>query len=280
MVALMLGADDDELIAAHCAHITYRGLRPSTIRQREWMLRRLRTWIDPHPLLAPPRELVEAFITRPSMGPEAQNNALTHVRGFYHWALRSRLVEQDPTFDLDRPRRKKRLPRPMPEDDLGRAITLAPEPIRTWIFLGAFGGLRCCEIAPIRGEHYDGETLFIPEQKGGDEGSIPVAPVLADVLDAMPTRGIWFPRWDDKSGPITPNQLQRHANRFLHSIGIRHTMHTLRHRFITRAHEAGAYDAFLTQQLARHATPATTAPYTEIPMVRMRAAVANLPVPA
>lgn len=280
MVAAMAGIRDDGLIDAHCAHLTYVGLRPGTIHQRRWHLGRLALWVAPHDLLDAPDELVKSFVARPELGAEAQNTALTHVRGFYRWALRAGLADADPTLDIVRPRRPRRLPRPMPEPDLARALAVAPEPIRTWILLGAFAGLRCCEIAPLRGEDFDGELLLIREQKGGDQDTVPVGPPLDARLAELPRRGLWFPRWDGQPGPISANQLQRHANRFLHSIEIADTMHTLRHRYITQVHEHGGHDVLLTQRLARHRTPASTAPYTRLSATRIRAAVANLPMPA
>lgn len=159
-----------------------------------------------------------------------------------------------------------------------RALDLAPEPIRTWLALAAYGGLRCCEIAQLRGEDYvRGQgVLVIREEKGGDTGVVSVGPVLAEILAAMPQSGWWFLRWDGVQEPIAPGQLSRHANRWLHSEGIRHTMHSGRHWYGTHLQRATG-NLRITQECLRHKTPVSTAGYTFVGAGDVAQAVAALP---
>lgn len=270
-----MGSNHD-LIEAHLAHLEYLGHRPSTRRQRRWHLLRLARWLDGRRFLeATPADLA-AFCARTRLGAESRASTFSHVRGFYQWAMLTELLDRDPTRQLRRPRKPRRYPRPMPELDLRRALTEADEPIRAWLMLGAYAGLRCCEIAPLRGEDRFGDLLIIREQKGGDEGSVPISPRLDEALAHLPPTGWWFPRWDGLDGPISPGQLQRHANRWLHGIGIAHTMHTLRHRFVTRVYQESGRDLRVTQELARHRSIASTAGYAWVDPDDGRSVVARI----
>ena len=265
-----------EVLARHGAHLEYLGRRPGTVAQRLSYLRRLDAWCAPRGLLGATEADLVAYVSRAEMGPEARANAVSHFRGFFRWARRVELVDVDPSIELERPRRPRRLPRPMPEVDLRRALAAADEPIRSWLYLAAFAGLRCCEIAPLRGEDRRGNTLIVRVQKGGDEGSVPIGPTLDLALAHLPARGLWFPRWDGVDGPISPGQLQRHANRFLHDLDIAHTMHTLRHRFVTAVYQTSGRDLRVTQDLARHRSILSTVGYTWIDEADGVAAVALL----
>lgn len=266
------------VIGQHLAYLKHLGRRPSSIDQRRRVLGRLaRHQAD---LLAATYLDLVAFVSRnENRGPEARCAEISHVRGFYRWALETELVELDPAARLVRPRRPRRLPRPMPDDDLAHALRMAPEPIRTWLHLAAYGGLRCCEIARLRGEDYlrDRCLLLIGEQKGGDSAAITVGPVLAERLDELERKGWWFPRWDGEPGPIAAGQLQRHANRWLHSQGISSTMHTCRHWHGTYVYRASGRDLRLTQEVMRHKSPVSTAGYTYIDQAEAAGVVSMLP---
>lgn len=270
--------EDVQLVLAHLDYLRYLGRRPGTIDQRRKCLARLIAAL-PVALLDATKAELEPFVMRTDIGAEARNTTLSHLRGFYRWAVRCELVEADPTSAIERPRRPRRFPRPIPEVELGRALAAADEPIRSWLYLAAFAGLRCCEIAPLRGEDRHGDVLVIREQKGGDEGAVPIAPALAEAIDWLPAHGWWFRRMNG-GGPITAAQLQHRANTFLHDIGLERTMHTLRHRFVTAVYEASGRDLVLTQQLARHRSIASTVGYTAIDPDRGGGTVARLSVPA
>ena len=233
--------------------------------------------VDP---LAAEYEDLLAFVARPGRrGAEARCTEITHVRSFYRWAAEHRLVDVNPAERLRRPKRRRGRPRPMPDAALTHALTHAPQPIRTWIYLAAYAGLRCCEIAPLHGMDYRRTRglLVIREQKGGDSAAVPVPPILAEQLAGLPRDDWWFTRWDGVHEPISAGQLQRHANRWLHSQGIAHTMHTCRHWFGTYVYRASGRDLRLTQELMRHASPAHTAIYTEVDEADVVEVVSRLP---
>lgn len=270
---------DRDLVTAHLDQLRHVGKRPGTIDQRRWCLQRLAHHLGRTSLLEATHEQLYDFCSSPTLGAEARAATVSHLRMFYRWAAAHGYVDVDLSLRLDRPRRPRHLPRPMPEHDVARALEEAPRPIRAWLHLAAFAGLRCCEIAPLRGEDRHGDVLVIREQKGGDEGSVPLSPALAAELAALPRRGWWFPRWDGAGGPISAGQLGKHANRFLRELGIEHTMHTLRHRFVTLVYQASGRDLRATQELARHKSISSTVGYTWIDPGGASGIVARLPRP-
>lgn len=266
-----------DLIRAHTRHMKALGRRPRTIEARIALLKRAEAACG-KPLAELTRDDIEDYV-------DAQNAAATkrvylvHLRAFYKWAVDEELLPVDPTRKVVGPVVKRGVPRPMSEDDLGRALAGAPPLIRAWMMLAAFAGLRACEIALVCGEHVirtDPPILLLPETKGGGEATVPIAAVLLEELDKWPRTGpLWQP-----SGPVHYEVVSRKVNRYLRSIGINAGLHSLRHRFGTMTYRTSGHDLRRTQDLLRHASPATTAVYTQLDPTGGKAVVDALPMPA
>ncbi|MDQ3403550.1 MAG: tyrosine-type recombinase/integrase [Actinomycetota bacterium] len=270
-----------DLIGRHLTHLTYRNLRPGTIDQRRRALRRLARHLGDRDLLTASTDDLVAFLDRP-LQPEARATEISHLRGFYRWAIFDGLVRLDPTMRLVRPRLPRRLPRPMPDGDLAMALELAPERVGPILHLAAYAGLRACEISGLRGDHVlldqDPPLLLVAEGKGGGMSSVPLAPVLVDLLVTMPRRGWLFPRFDSQPGPTPPHRISQLANRYLHGIGVDHSLHTCRHWFGSHAYRTTGRDLRATQELLRHRSPISTAIYTFVDPGPLVHAVAALPI--
>lgn len=251
-----------EAVRAFLDDCRLRNLRSSTIDQKRRCLTRLARVVDP---LEATTDDLRAHLARPMMA-ESRATELSHLKSFYKFCLLEGLVDRDPTIRIQRPKVPRRLPRPMPEDDLEMALDLAGQEVRTILMLAGFAGLRAKEIAGLRGEHvlweHDPPMLLIVEQKGGGESAVPVCSYLAGQLALLPRSGWMFPRHDGNPGPTPPWLISRRANRFLHSIGIGHTLHSARHRYGTKVYRSSGRDLRLTQDLMRHASPVSTALYT------------------
>lgn len=255
-----------------------RNLQPSTVDQKRRCLARLeRAWGDPLPLGTVE---LKNFLSRP-MAAESRATELAHLRSFYKWAVLNSLRLDDPTLPIQRPKVHRRLPRPMPEDDLQMAVDTAPERVRLMLMLGAWAGLRAKEISGLRGEaiqwQYEPPILVVEEQKGGDTGAVPLAPVLVEELAGAPRSGWIFPRRDGNPGPTPPWLVSRLCNDHLHSLGITHTLHSTRHRFGTQVFRNSGRDLRLTQELMRHRTPVSTAIYTWVDPAEGARVVSELP---
>ncbi len=252
----------DAAIKAHLRDCQRRSLRPRTITARHDLLVRLRQHAG-KPLLELTRDDVQAYIDAAPKDP-TKRVYLSHARAFFEWALDEGLVPSNPCRRVVGPGSRRGVPRPISEADLRLALSTATPLLRAWMILGAYAGLRACEIALVRGEDVvrDAATpyLYLPETKGGGDATVPLSSVVLDELLAWPASG-WL--WQ-ASGPVHYDVVSRKVNAHLRSLGIRAGLHALRHRFATQTLIANGHNLRETQELCRHASPVTTAIYTQV----------------
>lgn len=258
-----------------------RNLRPGTITQKRLALRRLYRAVYPTELLEVTHDQLVAHLDRLDQ-PESRATETSHIRTFYRWTVLEQHLDVDPAARLIRPRVPRRLPRPMPTNDLAVAVDTAPERVRPWLMLAAYAGLRACEISGLRACDLmwdnDPPLLVVDQGKGGHARAVPIAPPLAAELAGLPRTGWLFPRRDSLPGPTPPHLVSRLANQHLHGLGITHTLHTLRHWFATETLRINGGDLRQTQELLGHQSPVSTAIYTWVDPRAAAATVAALPV--
>lgn len=191
------------------------------------------------------------------------------LRGFYaHHRRTGAHVGDDPTAELPRVRRPRRLPRPVEHDQLARILTYASQPVRRWATIAAYCGARCCEIARLdRGDITEQSTYL--HGKGDADRLVPTHPdVWAAVRDLPP--GLL-------AGGRSPHEVSRLASKEFRRLGLAGIgMHRLRHWYGTHI-QAAAGNTRVTQDLLGHASLANTQIYTAVSDVAMRAAVLGLP---
>lgn len=273
------GALDTEVNVrnAHLRWCTARGLRPNTIAAKRGALDRFARAVSPTlPQDASPIEVQKWYET---VGGFAQhrNCELSHVRQFFLYLMREGYRADDPTIRLMAPKIRRRLPRPIGDGDLRKALLIAPEPIRSWILFGALAGLRSCEIAPLH--RHDVMTdlrtpmLYVREGKGGRDRTVPLHPALTE-LD-LPHHGYL---WELDGGVYKAKQVVQRINTFFRSAGIHATGHQLRHYFCTKYYEASDYDLRSTQEVMGHLDPSHTAVYTAWSMDRAAVAIGKIEI--
>ncbi len=151
------------------------------------------------------------------------------------------------------------------------------------ILIGYYQGFRVSQIARVRGDHIDLESMTVYTLgKGGKERVLPLHPVIAELAKTMPRVGWWFPARDGRDAPI-----KGHSVTYLISTAIRRagildptlTPHSLRHSFGTDLVEAGV-DIRVVQELMMHSSLETTQIYTRVSEQRKRSGILNLaPIP-
>ncbi len=187
-----------------------------------------------------------------------------HVRRFYAWCVEQQLLDVDPAARLPRVRRPQGQAHPVPEKDLVLALAIAPEPIRTWLMLAAFMGLRCMEIAQLHRDsvdEIDGRLVI----SGVGKGRKPFRLIVPTHVE--PSLRLWLngsgPLWTTPRGyRLSAPVVSEMVNRWFRKQGMRYTMHWVRHSFGTAVY-AQTKDLLLTQDLMRHSSPTTTRIYVE-----------------
>lgn len=254
----------------HVSHLARLNRRPGTIYQHERTLIRLARFIAPTPITDATIEQLRAYVDRigrrgVQRGDSARYNEASQLTQFFRWAVTEEIIERDPTLRLERPKRKAGVPRPMPDADVRRILAEAPEPLRSWYSLAVHGGLRACEIAPVRSRDIVNNVLVIPEAKGGNTEAVPLMCIpLQTVLDNVQSKSWWFPHGTDPSRHVTAGQVSKRSNRWLREHDIEHTLHSLRHAFGTNTYRLSNYDLILTADLMRHKRLDTTRGYVAL----------------
>lgn len=276
---------DDVVIERHIAELRQRRRTAGTIYARQRAIARMAAGIGV-PLLDATGDDLSGWLGSLGVIDNTIVHYASHARCFYRWAARKQLIRANPMDEVIVPVLVRGLPRPISEQDLMAALAAAPQPVRIWLVLAAYAGLRCCEIAWLRRENVLDTAsppvlLITPDATKGHRGRIvPLASFAAAELAAagMPRAGYLYRRADGRPGPNHPAVISHVGNRYLHESGIDATMHQLRHRFGTMTYQARK-DLRLVQELMGHADPATTAGYAAYCQADAIDVVEALPVP-
>jgi integrase/recombinase XerC len=220
---------------------------------------------------------------------------VSELRAFYAYLHERRLVEANPVEAISAPRLPKRLPRPLPEDEVVALLT-APDTgkpqgqrDRAMLELLYAGGLRVSELLAldVKGLDLDhGEVRVLG--KGAKERIVLIgAPAiqalrtyLADgreqLLSAVPeaqgrrrrTTALFLNRFGRR---LSVSMFTRRLTEYAQAAGITHTVtpHVLRHSFATHLLDGGA-DLRSVQELLGHESAATTQIYTQVSQGHLR----------
>ncbi len=245
---------DADLLDGWAAWMTLSGLAENTVRARTTQLR---AFARIHgPLDQATRTDVARWLGR-YRGPVSRSTYASYLRTFYAWANGEGYIANNPTDRLPKIKTPRKAPRPVPSDELARALGVAPERERLWLELMAYAGLRCCEVAVHRAANFwqDGNGawwLRVPLSKGGHDQQVPVPTWLGE-------KGSTAADW----APLTMQSVQRPCSKILKAVGSASTPHALRHFYATSI-LASTQNLRLTQVLMRHADPSTTARYAAV----------------
>jgi integrase/recombinase XerD len=215
------------------------------------------------------------------------NRRLTVFKRYFRWALRERLITDDPTLRLQSARQPLRVPKTLTEAQV-EALLAAPDvdtPLglrdRTMLELIYASGLRVSELVTLKAYHVGlNEGVLRVMGKGSKERLVPFGQVASD----------WIERYlADARGAILAGQqsedlfvtargqgmtramfwviVKKHARAA--SITAPLSPHTLRHAFATHLLNHGA-DLRAVQMLLGHADISTTTIYTHVARERLK----------
>lgn len=245
------------------------GQTPQTIGSRRQQLRAAARALPADPWSVTADDLADYAAAR-AWARETRRTNYAALRGFYRWAVLAGLVDASPAELLPRVRGADPCPRPAPETVFETAKMDAGP--RTLLILRLAGelGMRRAEIAQVHTrdlvEDLVGWSLLV-HGKGGKLRTVPIW--NRDLALAIADADGWlFPGAD--GGHLSPRWVGRLATLALPG---QWTLHTLRHRYASRAY-AGDHDLLAVQQLLGHSSPATTQRYIATDSDRLRRAAA------
>lgn len=270
-------------------------LRPRAIETYLRAVRRFAAWLGEESTHA---EITEASIGRYQiakghLAPATIGKELSAIRAYCRWCIRAGLRHDDPTLNLERPKRPDPLPRALSSRDLRllERILAAPLPAlarkarqrirrdRRIVLLGLFAGLRLSEIATLDWKcvDLDAETITVRDGKGGRDRVVPIAARLLDDLKETPEerqRGAVAGHADGRA--LSYKSIPHVFNRWLSDAGLDISAHQLRHTYAVTLLRAGA-DIRAIQTLLGHSSLAVTERYLALDLEDKRAATAKLP---
>lgn len=281
----LFSAEEAAVIADHLRYIDLLGQSDGSIYARARALHRMARVITGPLTVASAADLL---LWRKSLTitDDAVVHYISHAREFYRWLVREGHREDNPADGLPVPKMRKRLPRPISDEDLAYAVATADERVRPWLILAAWCGLRAKEIALLKWEcvldTVEPPLILVAADatKGHKERAIPLHPFAAAELATLAGRrtGFVFRRHDGLAGHNQPWLVSRLANTHLHECGSPATLHQLRHWFGTNTYRAKR-DLRVVQELMGHESPNTTAGYAAFDRAEAVEAVNALPVP-
>lgn len=242
---------------------------PGTIRLRLSHLRRL---AKAHRGMAPAEVTAEhltAWLADENWSGDTRRSHRATLVGYYGWLTSTGHIDVNPAAALPSAKARQGRPRPAPQHVIADALAAADERDALFIRLGAYAGMRSCEMATLHSDRIfqdlDGWSVTVIG-KGGKLRDIPLNPRLAMELRSRPD-GWAFPGRLD--GHLSAGYISK---RLSWALGEGVTGHQLRHRFASAAFLAER-DLRAVQELLGHASPQTTAIYTAVPDQALRRAV-------
>lgn len=264
-----MGYSGNPTLAAYEVELTAQGYVPNTVRSRLSAPRLAAEHNDVEPWELTRQDVLD-WLGHTRRSANTRVKYLGWLRQYLAWA-----GLDDVTADIRRPRIPQGVPKPVSEIDL-RQLIVAAAPGRQlcWVLLGAYCGLRSHESAKVALEDLEpvdgGDWNLRVLGKGGQWAVLPCPQVVVDALtDTGTTSGRFWPA-------ATSDTVQGTIRRLGVRAGVDVTSHQLRHRYGTAVYRV-ATDLLLTQQLMRHASPATTAGYAKVAGDAFRTTVDALP---
>lgn len=203
---------------------------------------------------------------------------LSALRSFYKFAIRDKLVSENPLEEIDGPKKEKRLPVSIAYDQVQHLFN-QPDTTnclgfrdRAMMELFYSSGLRLSEVTGLNRVDFDARNLLLNIfGKGKKQRQTPITQTAADWIlrylnhperEEKDTRAIFLNRWGTR---LTPRSVDRNFAAYLKASGLseRVTPHTIRHTIATHWLEKGM-DLKTIQMLLGHTSLATTTIYTHV----------------
>lgn len=268
----MLNDAWDNAITAYLVDQKAGGKPPTTTGARRQHLQHLARRIDAaSPWVLTLDELRE-YTSNQEWAQETRRGRRNTFKSFWAWAIREGHATVNLGEQLPMVRVAQAHARPAPDRVYHEALMRATPRDGLMLRLAAEVGMRRAEVAQGHSddlfEDLVGYSLLV-HGKGGRKRTVPLPNSLGRALVHLEP-GYFFPGNDH--GHLSPRYVGKIVAELMPAGW---TMHTLRHRFATRAYALRS-DLLLVQEMLGHASPTTTRRYVQYDRARMRAVVEEL----
>lgn len=268
-------SETGEMLAAFRLYGMGSGHSLRTMVERERLVIRL---AQVHDLTQVSESELVAWLAGLGLSRSSLSTYRAQLQAFFRWMRKTGRREDNPAADLPMVRSGRGLPHPVTPDDVQAILAACSGPrtaqTRAYVLLAAYEGLRVHEVAKVRGEDVRGPEVLV-NGKGGVSSTVPLHPRVAELAESMPRRGYWFPSTVER-GHVSRIAVSQAITRAMVRAGVPGTPHGLRHHFGTQVLRASGGNLRITQRALRHASPATTAIYTQIAGEDLTAAVVGI----
>lgn len=287
----------DTLDSYESAMAGQRKLRPRAVGTYARVIARFGAWLGPESTIADltPDAIGRWQMARAQLATATISKELSAIRSYCRWAMRAGLLHADPTAEMEYPKKRRRLPRPLKQEQLRQLeaiLSRQPSALdvrarRVWlrnrriVLLQLYTGVRRAEIAGLTWDDvYLSEAQIIVKTataKGGHERIVPLHPRVVAELETTPEanrRGAVAGHPDGRC--LSHKSIGHIFERWLADQGLRISSHKLRHSCATEMLRSGA-SLREVQETLGHADVRTTEGYAALIPERQRAAIERLP---
>lgn len=254
------------MIDRYCKHLRFRHFATATLERRRRTLAQFAEFIDPVGLLEATRHDVEEFLGT-KRAARTKHAYRSDLRSFYRWCVDRGHLTTSPAAQVESIRVPKSLPRPFPVSEAFGALHVGTRHTRRMVGLALLAGMRSAEIAGLMAEdvwlHASPPVVIVREGKGRKDRTVPLHPMLVDMLAGLPSSGPVFPGRGGRLC-VSPRSVAASIRRHITAAGLVGTPHQFRHTFGTELARASGGDMVLTASLMGHESMNTTMNYVKL----------------
>lgn len=211
---------------------------------------------------------------------------LASIRSFYQYITKNKLIDQDPTAELESPKVEKKLPQILSPEEVEllleqpQCVDLKGFRDKAMLELLYATGIRVSELIQLDVEDLNIDMAYIRCNKGSRERMIPIGSIAISALKEYmsKSRPLLILRNDEKAlfvningGRLTRQGFWKIIKQYKNQAQINKdiTPHTLRHSFAAHLLENGA-DLRSIQEMLGHSDISSTQIYAQIAKNRIR----------
>ncbi|MGB9839914.1 site-specific tyrosine recombinase XerD [Thermovenabulum sp.] len=227
------------------------------------------------------------FLQRKKRASSSILRSLAAIKTFYHFLLRERIIEEDPTYNLDTPKLEKKLPRVLTVEEVEKLLASPDKEDlwglrdRTMLELLYATGIRVSELISLKVEDVNLEMGYLKCMgKGSKERIIPIGSVATSFLNLyineirkklLKNKECDYLFFNHQGKSLTRQGFWKIIKKYARRANINKeiTPHTLRHSFATHLLENGA-DLRSVQEMLGHSDISTTQIYTHLTKSKIR----------